>query len=214
MRLNAIMTIKTSSAQMQYDLNEMLVLSCMILVQVISPKNPCTVSMWIWRFDQSWSWILFGCRECFECTTEWMSFSLTVSTKCSVWINTKRSCAKPRISWRTMMRFVLKLLISRTLAIQVWVSIYLAFWIEVGPLAYGKPIWLQILNSEEDNNIYYGNVLGAKVSSSLSLQSDSSIAIWTSRDGINSVNTGISMICCSTHVNTEKTTQQTDHSLG
>lgn len=32
-----------------------------------------------------------------------------------------------------------------------------------GPLAYGKPIWLQILNSEEDNNIYYGYVLGAKV---------------------------------------------------
>jgi hypothetical protein len=33
----------------------------------------------------------------------------------------------------------------------------------IGPLAYGKPIWLQILNSEVDNNIYYGNVLGAKV---------------------------------------------------
>mmetsp|Transcript_24802 Transcript_24802/g.25431 ORF Transcript_24802/g.25431 Transcript_24802/m.25431 type:complete len:811 (-) Transcript_24802:16-2448(-) len=32
-----------------------------------------------------------------------------------------------------------------------------------GPLAYGKPIWLQILNSEEDNNIYYGFVLGAKL---------------------------------------------------
>ena len=47
-------------------------------------------------------------------------------------------------------------------------GVYLAFWIEVGPLAYGKPIWLQILNSEEDNNIYYGNVLGAKVPNYLS----------------------------------------------
>lgn len=33
-----------------------------------------------------------------------------------------------------------------------------------GPIAYGAPIWLQALNSEGDNNIYYGFVVGAKVS--------------------------------------------------
>eukprot|EP00602_Paraphysomonas_sp_CaronLab_P004899 CAMPEP_0185026632 /NCGR_PEP_ID=MMETSP1103-20130426/10970_1 /TAXON_ID=36769 /ORGANISM="Paraphysomonas bandaiensis, Strain Caron Lab Isolate" /LENGTH=863 /DNA_ID=CAMNT_0027560281 /DNA_START=92 /DNA_END=2683 /DNA_ORIENTATION=- len=32
-----------------------------------------------------------------------------------------------------------------------------------GPIAYGKPVWLQALRSEGDNSIYYGFVVGAKL---------------------------------------------------